>query len=53
VIEEGIIVVLGFAQAERRQEQGTGGRREADEILRECGADGWVAKYEQELEALS
>ena len=25
----------------------------AIEILRECGADGWVEKYEKELEALS
>jgi hypothetical protein len=23
------------------------------EILRECGAEGWVAKYEKELAALS
>jgi hypothetical protein len=27
--------------------------RNATEILRECGADGWVAKYEQERAALS
>jgi class 3 adenylate cyclase len=24
-----------------------------DEILKECGADGWVEKYEKELAALS
>lgn len=37
-------------QGERSKVQENLGK--AVEILRECGADGWVEKYEKELESL-
>ncbi|MBC8461731.1 MAG: hypothetical protein H8D67_27480 [Deltaproteobacteria bacterium] len=45
-------VYAELSKKERDQSKAKENLINAIEILKECGADGWVEKYERELEAL-